>query len=244
MASDDDQYDYEGYSGDDVDPDMDEPFYGGDEDVDPDMDEPFYGGDEDVDPNMGEPFYGGDDEDVGPDMGEPFYGGDDQDDNEGYDHGDGNNDDNEGYGYGYGYASDDPSLNHYEEIADEPDYGYNGLDNSTMTTNQNTGPTTNTYELTTKSSNYDNQTGSYIRGTVKDSYSSGDYSNHGRTGYKDEYKASSTLRVGDKRGYTEYHKQEKETRVEYNNPSTYSGSGKSYNYNGGGGSGGAKRYRR
>ncbi|XP_074319100.1 uncharacterized protein LOC141656051 [Silene latifolia] len=223
MASDDDQYDYEGYSG---------------EDFDPDMDEPFYGGDEDVDPDIGETFYGGDDEDVGPDMGEPFYGGD-EDDNEGYDHGDGNNDDNDGYGY----ASDDPSLNHYEEIADEPDYGYNGLDNSTMTTNQNTGPTTNTYELTTKSSNYDNQTGSYIRGTVKDSYSSGDYSNHGRTGYKDEYKSSSTLRVGDKRGYTEYYKQEKETRVEYNNPNTYSGSGKSYNYNGGGG-GGAKRYRR
>lgn len=33
----------------------------------------------------------------------------------------------------------------------------------------------------------------------------------GRVGYKDEYKGSSTVRVGDKGGYTEYSTQEKLT---------------------------------
>ncbi|KAL9240621.1 hypothetical protein vseg_014818 [Gypsophila vaccaria] len=129
-------------------------------------------------------------------------------------------------------------------MADEqPKIAYCGyievLDNSAMTNaNQNViYPTTDKYERTTRSKDYDKQTGAYMRGTAKETYSSGDYSNRGRVGYKDEYKSSSTVRVGDKSGYTEYYKQEKVTRVEYD---SVGGSGGG---NAGGGSGG-RRYGR
>ncbi|KAL2921105.1 hypothetical protein RDABS01_012596 [Bienertia sinuspersici] len=89
------------------------------------------------------------------------------------------------------------------------------------------GPSTRNYELTNRSNNYDKSSGSYVRQTSKESYSSGDYSNRGKTGYKDEFKASSTVRVGDKGGYTEYYKQEKVTRVNYDSGS-YSGGSKGY----------------
>ncbi|KAH9619981.1 hypothetical protein KSS87_009944, partial [Heliosperma pusillum] len=105
------------------------------------------------------------------------------------------------------------------------------VDNSSVTTKQSSGPSTNKYEVTTKASNYDKPSGSYMRGTAKESYSSGDYSNHGRAGYKDEYKSSSTVRVGDQGGYTEYQSQEKVTRVEYNTSSykNYGSGSRGYN---------------
>lgn len=76
-----------------------------------------------------------------------------------------------------------------------------------------------------------------MRETTKESYSSGDYSNRGKTGYKAEYKTSSTVKVGDKGGYTEYSTQEKVTRVNYDSGSRSGGSkgNNNNNYYGGGG---------
>ncbi|KAK9724970.1 hypothetical protein RND81_05G112200 [Saponaria officinalis] len=141
-------------------------------------------------------------------------------------------------------------------MADEQQIGYIGLleiiDNSAITNTKLTNPTTDRYEQITRSKDYDNQTGTYVRGTAKESYSTGDYSNRGRAGYKDEYKTSFTVRVGDKRGYTEYYKQEKVTRVEYDDTPSYSsgsggGGGGKRNYYGGGRKGyksygGGKKY--
>ncbi|XP_021730500.1 uncharacterized protein LOC110697433 [Chenopodium quinoa] len=87
--------------------------------------------------------------------------------------------------------------------------------NDTTVSTKQSGASTGNYEMTTRSNNYDKQSGSYLRQTAKESYSSGDYSNRGKTGYKAEYKTSSTVKVGDKGGYTEYYKQEKVTRVNY-----------------------------
>lgn len=105
-------------------------------------------------------------------------------------------------------------------------------DDNAVSTKQS-GPSTGNYEITNRSNNYDKATGSYQRQTSKASYSSGDYSNRGKTGYKDEFKASTTVRVGDKGGYTEYYKQEKVTRVNYDSGSN-SGGSKGYNNYGGG----------
>ncbi|KMS96178.1 hypothetical protein BVRB_001420 [Beta vulgaris subsp. vulgaris] len=99
------------------------------------------------------------------------------------------------------------------------------VDNLAVTTNGKGTKSVGTGEVKCKSSYHDKQSGSYGRVTTKESVSSGDYTNRGRVGYKDEYKASSTVRVGDKRGYTEFSRQEKFTRVDYggSNNTNYGG---------------------
>ncbi|KAL2921107.1 10 kDa chaperonin [Bienertia sinuspersici] len=86
------------------------------------------------------------------------------------------------------------------------------------------GPSTRSHEVTKERKTYNKSSGSYVRHTSKKSHSSGDYSSSGKTGYKDERKVSSTVRIGDKGGYTEYYKQEKVTRVNYDSGRNSGGS--------------------
>ncbi|KMT16300.1 hypothetical protein BVRB_3g054480 [Beta vulgaris subsp. vulgaris] len=105
---------------------------------------------------------------------------------------------------------------------------------SNAVSTKQSGTSIGNYEKTTRNNICDKQSGSYLRQTAKESYSSGDYSNRGKTGYKNEYKTSETVKVGDKGGYTEYFKQERVTRVNYDS-SSHSGGSK-------GGYGGGKKY--
>ncbi|KAI8016295.1 hypothetical protein LOK49_LG05G02126 [Camellia lanceoleosa] len=65
-----------------------------------------------------------------------------------------------------------------------------------------------TYEWTSRVKHEDKKSGSYERYTTKEKASKGDLhveKGTGQVGVKDEFKKSSTTRVGDKTGYTEYH---------------------------------------
>lgn len=66
--------------------------------------------------------------------------------------------------------------------------------------------------------NVDKQTGSYTKFTGKDKVVSGERfveKSTSRVGYKDEYEKSSTVKIGDNDGYTEYYCEEKVSRVVY-----------------------------
>ncbi|KAL6518189.1 hypothetical protein OROMI_033890 [Orobanche minor] len=65
--------------------------------------------------------------------------------------------------------------------------------------------------------NEDKQSGSYERFTAKDKTVSGEpfVDRSGNRGYKDEHTTSSTYKVGDKRGYTEYYREDRVKRVDY-----------------------------
>ncbi|XWS52174.1 hypothetical protein CRYUN_Cryun11dG0044300 [Craigia yunnanensis] len=74
------------------------------------------------------------------------------------------------------------------------------------------------HQKTSKTSYVDKQTGKYTRTTNKKVVSTGETFKErstGRVGYKDEYKTTSTYRVGDKCGYTEHQLEEKIRRVNY-----------------------------
>ncbi|KAL7246542.1 hypothetical protein ACSBR2_001603 [Camellia fascicularis] len=65
-----------------------------------------------------------------------------------------------------------------------------------------------TYEWTSRVKHEDKKSGSYERYTTREKASKGDLhveKGTGQVGVKDEFKKSSTIRVGDKTGYTEYH---------------------------------------
>ncbi|KAL6552576.1 hypothetical protein OROHE_007940 [Orobanche hederae] len=65
--------------------------------------------------------------------------------------------------------------------------------------------------------NEDKQSGSYERFTAKDKTVSGEpfVDRSGNRGYKDEHTTSATYKVGDKRGYTEYYREERVKHVDY-----------------------------
>ena len=78
-------------------------------------------------------------------------------------------------------------------------------------------------QKTSKTSYVDKQKGKYTRTTNKKVVSTGETFKErstGRVGYKDEYKTTSTYRVGDKRGYTEHQVEEKIRRVDYGGSSS------------------------
>ncbi|XP_022728792.1 uncharacterized protein LOC111284377 [Durio zibethinus] len=73
-------------------------------------------------------------------------------------------------------------------------------------------------QTTTKESYVDKQTGSYARATNREVVSTGETFKErstGKVGYKDEYKTTSTYRVGDKSGYAEYQVEERFRNVDY-----------------------------
>ncbi|CAH1419508.1 unnamed protein product [Lactuca virosa] len=64
----------------------------------------------------------------------------------------------------------------------------------------------------------DKQTGCYGRATTKEKASAGEFQwKNGTSGTKSEYKKSSTVRIGDKSGYTEVYNEQRVRNVSYNN---------------------------
>ncbi|GJV11865.1 hypothetical protein Tco_1353406 [Tanacetum coccineum] len=74
------------------------------------------------------------------------------------------------------------------------------------------------YQNKSRISYNDKQTGSYARATNKEKASAGEFQyKNGTSGTKCEYKKSSTVRVGDKSGYTEVYNKQRVRNVSYNN---------------------------
>ncbi|KAJ9548461.1 hypothetical protein OSB04_021004 [Centaurea solstitialis] len=79
------------------------------------------------------------------------------------------------------------------------------------------------YETETKSqvSYGDKRSGSYGRATTNEKASAGEFQwKNGTSGTKIEYKKSSTVRVGNKSGYTEVYNEQRIRNVSYNNSSS------------------------
>ncbi|KAF8035473.1 hypothetical protein BT93_C1488 [Corymbia citriodora subsp. variegata] len=74
------------------------------------------------------------------------------------------------------------------------------------------------YEWSSRTRHQDKQTGDYARATVKHTFASGDTFKErstGRVGFKDEHKQSTTITIGNKGGYSEYHREERLRTVEF-----------------------------
>ncbi|KAL6494306.1 hypothetical protein OROGR_031106 [Orobanche gracilis] len=73
------------------------------------------------------------------------------------------------------------------------------------------------HQQTCRVKNEDKRTGSYERFTAKDKTVSREpfVDRSGNRGYKDEHTTSTTYKVGDKRGYTEYYREDKVKPVDY-----------------------------
>ncbi|KAM0026133.1 hypothetical protein Hdeb2414_s0020g00554611 [Helianthus debilis subsp. tardiflorus] len=77
------------------------------------------------------------------------------------------------------------------------------------------------YQTKSQYSYGDKQTGSYGRATTTEKASAGDFQwKNGTTGTRSEYTQSSTVRVGDKSGYTEVRSEQSVRNVRYNNSSS------------------------
>ncbi|KAA8535505.1 hypothetical protein F0562_030508 [Nyssa sinensis] len=116
--------------------------------------------------------------------------------------------------------------------ADEKDFQTNYKDNQvqtswiekpnwsktkTMTSRQE--EQSQAYEKISRVKHEDKQVGSYQRYTAKEKVSHGDYveKGSGQVGVKDEFKKSSTIKIGNKSGYTEYYSEERVRKVSYGN---------------------------
>ncbi|KAA8535503.1 hypothetical protein F0562_030506 [Nyssa sinensis] len=93
---------------------------------------------------------------------------------------------------------------------------------NTMTSRQ--GKQSQAYEKISRVKHEDKQVGSYQRHTEKEKVSHGKYveKGSGQVGVKDEIKKSSTIKIGNKSGYTEYHREERVRKVSYGNNSSSS----------------------
>ncbi|KAJ9548462.1 hypothetical protein OSB04_021005 [Centaurea solstitialis] len=76
------------------------------------------------------------------------------------------------------------------------------------------------YETKSRVSYGDKQSGCYGRTTTKEKASAGEFQwKNGTSGTKSEYTKSSTVRVGDKSGYTEVYSEQRVRNVSYNKSS-------------------------
>lgn len=92
------------------------------------------------------------------------------------------------------------------------------------------------YQTKSRASYSDKQSGSYGRATTTEKASAGDFQwKNGTSGTRNEYKQTSTVRVGDKSGYTEVYNEQRVRNVSYNKSSgsnnliTYDNGGSGYN---------------
>lgn len=118
--------------------------------------------------------------------------------------------------YDYDY-SDDYSYNQGPEVQATIGYLEVVEDNNQMSS----------YEQSWRTHDRNRQTGSYTTTSTKAVASRGETFKErstGRVGAKDEFKTTSTYRVGDKSGYTEYQCQERFRRVDFGGSSSGSGS--------------------
>ncbi|KAI3782187.1 hypothetical protein L2E82_12222 [Cichorium intybus] len=89
------------------------------------------------------------------------------------------------------------------------------------------------YENKSRVSFGDKQTGSYGRATATEKASAGEFEwKNGKSGTRNEYKETATLRIGDKSGYTEVYNEQRIRNVSFNNTS---GSKNIITYNNGNG---------
>ncbi|OMO91485.1 hypothetical protein CCACVL1_07098 [Corchorus capsularis] len=117
-----------------------------------------------------------------------------------------------------GYAQTVPKNDHYGE-KQTTSYNYQVRQ----------GQQSGLYQRTSKTNSMDKQTGKYARVTNKDVFSGGETFKErstGRVGFKDEYKTTSTYRLGDKSGYCEYQIEERFRMI------NFGGSGSSNNNSG------------
>lgn len=74
------------------------------------------------------------------------------------------------------------------------------------------------FENKTRVAFSDKQTGSYGRATATEKVSAGDFQwKNGKSGTRNEYKETSTVRIGDKSGYTEVYNEQRVRNVSFNN---------------------------
>ncbi|CAH1432638.1 unnamed protein product [Lactuca virosa] len=74
------------------------------------------------------------------------------------------------------------------------------------------------YENKSQVSFSDKQTGSYGRATATEKASTGNFQwQNGKSGTRSEYKESSTVRIGDRSGYTEVYSEQRVRNVNFNN---------------------------
>ncbi|MFS7944479.1 hypothetical protein Hanom_Chr06g00512631 [Helianthus anomalus] len=99
----------------------------------------------------------------------------------------------------------------------------------TTTTTVSSGGGKESYQTKSHYSYGDKQTGSYGRATTTEKASAGDFHwKNGTTGTRSEYTQSSTVRYGDKSGYTEVRSEQSVRNVRYNNSSSSNKSGGHY----------------
>ncbi|XP_017251877.1 uncharacterized protein LOC108222467 [Daucus carota subsp. sativus] len=117
------------------------------------------------------------------------------------------------------YGTTDPETNSKSE-------GYSGEQHHALgnygtsyskSLTQSGGKGVNVYQQTYRAKNEDKQTGSYKRFTAKDKAVAGEpfVDRCGNRGHKDEHTTSATYKVGDKRGYTEYYREERVKHVDF-----------------------------
>lgn len=128
-----------------------------------------------------------------------------------------------GGGYqNYDYDSGDYSYNQSEEHEVQPTRHY-AVSAYVEDNNQ-----LSSYEQSWRTHDRDRQTGTYTTASTKAVASRGETFKEratGRVGAKDEFKTTSTYRVGDKSGYTEYQCQERFRRVDFGGKGSGSTSG-------------------
>ncbi|KAI3772035.1 hypothetical protein L6452_03209 [Arctium lappa] len=91
---------------------------------------------------------------------------------------------------------------------------------TTVTIKGGSGGELGSYETKSRVSYGDKQSGSYGRETTKEKASAVEFQwKNGTSGTRSEYQKSSTVRVGDKSGYTEVYNEQRVRNVSYNNNS-------------------------
>ncbi|XP_074365273.1 uncharacterized protein LOC141706407 [Apium graveolens] len=136
----------------------------------------------------------------------------------------------------YGYRDTTYSKsNDTREYSDDDSYGYRGReysddDSHALGDYNNTysgsraksgGNQVSVHQKTYRLKNEDKQSGSYDRFTAKEKTVSGEpfVDRYGNRGYQNERTTTSTYRTGNKRGYTEYSREEKVKHVDYDKSS-------------------------
>ena len=121
----------------------------------------------------------------------------------------------------YGTTSPETNLKS-EGYSGKPHYALGAYGTSyAKPMTQSGGKGVNVYQQTYRAKNEDKQTGSYKRFTAKDKTVAGEpfVDRSGNRGCKDEHTKSATYKVGDKRGYTEYYREERVKHVNFDKSS-------------------------
>ncbi|WOH01192.1 hypothetical protein DCAR_0520573 [Daucus carota subsp. sativus] len=129
------------------------------------------------------------------------------------------------------YSDDESYDNYVESKANSGEYSdddsYALGDYGTTYSGSKAGSQVSVHQDTYRVRNEHKQSGSYERFTAKDKTVRGEpfVDRYGNRGYKNEHTTTSNYKVGDKRGYTEYQREDKVKHVDFNK-SSYSNNNK------------------